>query len=105
MTTRLKVAIAVLFLVFMVFPLEQSTYLEEDIQPSNSIPRSDYINEYELTASSGASVVDLGYASSTYILAIAHTGSGLVGTYSWNGIDAGGMLIEVNQTGGVESYT
>jgi hypothetical protein len=58
MTSRLRVAIAVLFLVFTALPLEQDTYLEEDIRPSNSIPRSDYIDEYELTVSSGASVVD-----------------------------------------------
>ncbi|MGB1792568.1 MAG: hypothetical protein ACPHMS_01680, partial [Candidatus Poseidoniaceae archaeon] len=103
MTTRVNGTIVVLLLVFMAIPLNQTTYLEEAIQPSNSIPQSDYIAEYELSVSSGASVVGLGYTGSAYILAIAHSGSGLVGTYSWNGLASGGMLIEVNHTGGIVS--
>ena len=104
MTTRLNGAIVVLLLVFMAVPLDQGTFLGEEIQPSKSIPRSDFISEYELAISSGASVVDLGYAGSKYIIAIAHTGSGLVGSYSWNGLTSTGMLIQVNHTGGIESY-
>ncbi|MGA0379824.1 MAG: hypothetical protein ACO3NJ_03355 [Candidatus Poseidoniaceae archaeon] len=53
--------IVVLLLVFMAIPLNQTTYLEEAIQPSNSIPQSDYIAEYELSVSSGASVIGMGY--------------------------------------------
>ena len=96
MTTKVNGTIVVLLLVFMAMPLNQTTFLEEAIQPSNSIPQSDYIAEYELSVSSGASVVGLGYTGSAHILAIAHSGSGLVGTYSWNGLAAGGMLIELN---------
>ena len=103
MTSRVNGTIVVLLLVFMAIPLNQTTYLEEAIQPSYSIPQSDYIAEYELSVSSGASVVGLGYTGSAYILAIAHSGSGLVGTYSWNGLASGGMLIEVNHTGSVVS--
>jgi hypothetical protein len=59
------------------------------------------IADFSQTVSGSAEVVNIAHVGQNYVIAIAHTGSGSVGTYTWNSQPAGGLLLAIAHNGTV----
>jgi len=87
-------------MVLMVLPASP-TVLPDTASPHRVAPTSDMIADFSLTVAGSAEVVDIAHVGQTYVIAIAHTGSGSVGPYTWSGQAAGGLLLAIAHNGTV----
>ena len=77
------------------------TSLGEATNPHHVAATSDMIADFAFTVAGSAHVVDVAHIGQTYVVALAHTGAGSVGSYTWSNQPAGGLLLAFAHNGSV----
>ena len=75
----------VAMMLLMLAPMPQPTVLKDEAVVHHVAMSSDMVVNFSYTVSGGAEVVDMAYAHDHYYVALAHSGVGIIGNYTWLG--------------------
>ena len=91
----------VAMMLLMLAPMPQPTVLKDEAVVHHVAMSSDMVVNFSYTVSGGAEVVDMAYAHDHYYVALAHSGVGIIGNYTWLGTTPGGLLVKIAHNGTV----
>ena len=75
----------VAMMLLMLRSMPQPTVLKDEAVVHHVAMSSDMVVNFSYTVSGGAEVVDMAYAHDHYYVALAHSGVGIIGNYTWLG--------------------